>query len=97
MSDITDGASNTIAVVEASPSGAANWMEPRDIPLDQALVGINVPGGIQSDYPDGLPVQMIPYGEEFLPVATSPDALRAMLTLIPDGKDKAPEPVPSVP
>jgi len=94
--DLRDQSRKVIWFVEVANSGI-HWMEPRDIPLDQALVGINVPGGIQSDYPDGLPVQMIPYGEEFLPVATSPDALRAMLTLIPDGKDKAPEPVPSVP
>ena len=47
--------------VEAANTGI-NWMEPRDVPLEQALVGVNVAGGIQSDYSDGLPAQLMPYG-----------------------------------
>jgi hypothetical protein len=68
--------------VEAANSDI-NWMEPRDIPLEQALVGISAPGGrgIQSNYSDGLPAQMIPYGREWLSSATSPDKLQGMLTI----------------
>ncbi len=66
--------------VEVANSGI-NWMEPRDIPLQQALVGINVSGGIQSDYSDVLPVQFIPYGCRLVPADISPDAFRKLLTV----------------
>ena len=64
--------------VEAANTGI-NWMEPRDVPLEQALVGVNVAGGIQSDYSDGLPAQLMPYGCDWVPVGDpargfSPDA-----------------------
>jgi hypothetical protein len=45
--------------VEAANSDI-QWMEPRDIPLVQALAGINVPGGIKSNYPDRLPAGFTP-------------------------------------
>ena len=80
---------NTIWFVEAADSGI-DWMEPRDIPLAQALVGINVPGGIQSNYSEGLPVWMIDGSSSWVPVGISPDAFRAMLT-ITDGKGKGRE------
>ncbi len=72
--------------VEVANSGI-NWMEPRDIPLEQALVGINVPGGIQGSYSSGLPAWMIDENCEWVPVGISPDAFRKMLT-IPRGEEK---------
>ncbi len=44
VSDITDGTSRTILVVEASGAGI-NWMEPRDIPIEQLDGEINDPSG----------------------------------------------------
>ncbi len=89
--DLQDRSRKLIWFVEVANSGI-NWMEPRDIPLEQALVGINVAGGIQSNYSDGLPAQMAPYGCEFVPVDTPPEAFRAMFTITGE-KDKARETV----
>ncbi len=49
--DIIDGTSRTILVVEASGAGI-NWMEPRDIPIEQLDGEINDPSGqgIRSDH-----------------------------------------------
>jgi hypothetical protein len=66
--------------VEAANSDI-NWMEPRDIPFAQAAVGINVVGGIQSNYPHGLPAQIKPFGIQLVPSGISPATLRAMLTI----------------
>jgi hypothetical protein len=92
--DLEDRSRKLIWIVEVANSGI-NWMEPRDIPFEQALVGINVPGGIRSDYSDGLPALMMPDGYEFLPVGTTPEAIRAMLT-ITDGKDESRKAAPPV-
>ncbi len=52
ISDISDGTSRTILVVEASDAGI-NWMEPRDIEIDQIEGEINdLSGqGISSEHP----------------------------------------------
>jgi len=80
-----------IWLVEAANSDI-NWMEPRDFPLEQALVGINVPGGggIQSNYPFGLPAALMPVQNCWVPADIKRDAFRAMLTLASEG-DKANE------
>jgi len=88
--DLAHAKSNPLVWFVEAASSDINWMEPRDIPLKQALVGINVAGGIQSNYSEGLPAQMIPYGCKWVPVNTSPNAFRAMLT-IDGGKDKSRE------
>jgi type II secretory pathway pseudopilin PulG len=92
MQDMHGRSRKIVWFVEVANSGI-NWMEPRDISLEQALVGINVAGGIQSNYADGLPAQLMPYGCEFLPVGTPPEAFRAMLT-VTGGKDEASETAP---
>jgi prepilin-type processing-associated H-X9-DG protein len=43
--EISDGSSNTIAVVEASGAGI-NWMEPRDLPFSAVAKGLNPKQGI---------------------------------------------------
>lgn len=50
--DISDGTSNTLAVVEIAGSGI-NWMEPRDLPFSALNLGVNAPrgGGISSTHP----------------------------------------------
>jgi hypothetical protein len=45
LSDVTDGLSETVAVVEVAGSGV-NWMEPRDLPLTDFVKGANRPGGL---------------------------------------------------
>ena len=45
LDDFTDGCSETIMVVEIADSNI-QWMEPRDLTIDQALRGINSPMGI---------------------------------------------------
>ncbi len=40
--DITDGEAQTIMLVEIANSGI-HWAEPRNLPLEQALLGINPP------------------------------------------------------
>lgn len=84
-----------IWLVEAANSDI-HWMEPRDIPLEQALEGISVAGGggIQSNYSDGLPAQMKRSGRDWVPVDISPEVFRSMLT-VTDAKDKSRGKVPS--
>lgn len=87
--DRGDNGTRIIWFVEVANSGI-NWMEPRDIPLEQALVGINVPGGIPSDYSDVLPAwTKIPSSFDLIPVGISPDAFRKMLTISGAMEDKA--------
>jgi prepilin-type processing-associated H-X9-DG protein len=56
MMDITDGTSNTLLVVEANGRNV-NWMEPKDIDI-QELAGGNVAGldGVSGKYPGGANV-----------------------------------------
>ena len=84
------GFSNPLIWFVEAANSDIEWMDPRDIPLEQALVGINVPGGIQSNYSDGLPVEIMSLGYDWVPVGTSADAFRAMLT-ISDNTDKPQE------
>jgi hypothetical protein len=54
ISEITDGTSNTMIVVEVENSGI-NWAEPRDLPINQpmSLPAGNHPGGNMSAFADG--------------------------------------------
>ncbi|MCX7425466.1 MAG: hypothetical protein NTW96_07560 [Planctomycetia bacterium] len=88
-----DWESNPLVWFVEAANSDINWMEPRDIPLEQALVGIDVPGGIQSNYSDGLPAQTLPGLRMRVPANTPPDELRAMFT-VAGGKDNAQEAVP---
>lgn len=74
---------NTLVWFIEMANSDVNWMEPRDIPLEQALMGVSVPGGrgIQSNYSDGLPVQPVLGGWRWVPVGTSCDLLRTMFTI----------------
>jgi len=94
MGDIQRPREEIIWFVDAANSDI-NWMEPRDIPLEQASAGINAPGGggIQSNYSKGLPAQMLSLDRKWFPADISPDAFRAMLTITGD-TDQAREKVP---
>jgi hypothetical protein len=84
--DLPRGESNPLILLVEAANSDINWMEPRDIPLKQALAGINVAGGggIQSNYSNGLPAQIRPCGHEWVPAGTPSDKLRAMLTISSD-------------
>jgi hypothetical protein len=69
----------TILVVEAG-NGPTNWMQPKDIALDEAIQGINAPGGrgIKSNYPDMLPALTARTGTRFVAANTPPGVLRGL-------------------
>ena len=57
ISDITDGTSQTILIVEAGPEKAVPWTKPDDMPFDAekplASVGTIPPAGINAAFADG--------------------------------------------
>jgi hypothetical protein len=73
-----------IWLVEVADSDI-HWMEPRDIPLEQALAGINVAegAGIKSNYSRWLPA-VTAAGSYWVPLDISPDEFRALLTVTPE-------------
>jgi prepilin-type processing-associated H-X9-DG protein len=81
ISVLTDGAANTILVVESTDSGI-NWMEPRDLTFDQAARGINPPRGpgISSHHPDGVDVLFCDGHVQFIDAGIPLNLLRALLT-----------------
>ena len=83
MEDMRPSEQPTLIFLVEAANSDIQWMEPRDIPVKQALVGINVPGGrgIQSNYTDGLPAQMESSGIEMVPVDISLRVFRSMLTV----------------
>jgi prepilin-type processing-associated H-X9-DG protein len=92
ISDIGDGTTNTIMVVEMVNSHI-NWMEPRDLTFDQALRGIN-PGsqlGMSSHHEDGAQAAFADGSVRFFKNDFLTGDLRPLLE-INDGK-----PVPQFP
>lgn len=80
--DIKDGAAKTIMLVEVADSDI-NWMEPRDMSFDQAVVGVNVDKqhGISSNHGGGVSFAFVDGHIDFLPDSISPATLRALLTI----------------
>ena len=81
-SEIKDGSSNTIMVVEVHGSGI-HWMEPRDLHMVQMSIAINPARGqgVSSGHPHGATFLFADGRVQFLPDETPPDALRAALTI----------------
>jgi prepilin-type processing-associated H-X9-DG protein len=83
MRDIKDSTSQTILLVEVADSGI-HWAEPRDLPLAQAVQGVNPPHvkfSISSGHVvEGAHVAFCDSHVEFLPSSTSKELLRALLT-----------------
>ncbi len=97
--DLEHTDSNSLIWFVEAANSDIQWMEPRDIPLEQALEGINVREGhgIQSNYAEGLPAQLAPFGIVWVPSGTSTQAFRAMLTIAPtkdDHRNGRPEQAP---
>jgi hypothetical protein len=84
--NITDGASNTILVVEMVKSGI-HWMEPRDLDFDQMPIAVNPQQGqgISSEHPSVALVVFADGHTAALMKDTPPETLRRLLT-IADGK-----------
>jgi hypothetical protein len=81
--DVQHGFLNPLICLIEAANSDIDWMEPRDIALDQALEGINARsgGGVDSNYCDGLPAQMLSLGCEWISPNLSRDGLRAILTV----------------
>lgn len=84
LDEFTDDLEQTIALVEVVDSGI-HWMEPRDLPLSEALQGINAKTGlaISSRHRGGAFSGRADGSVWFVSESLSREQLRAMLT--PDG------------
>jgi prepilin-type processing-associated H-X9-DG protein len=80
FSDVTDGLSNTIMVVECD-SMSVPWAEPADIPFDQMEFKINPPSGIgvSSAHPGGANVAMGDGSVRFVSDQLDPQTFRYLL------------------
>lgn len=80
LSQITDGTSNTIMVVEVQPTNRS-WMEPVDLESDQMLHAINSgPSEIGSKHVGGAQVALADGSVRFLSTSISPETLQALIT-----------------
>ncbi len=80
--DISDGASNTLAIVESHGLGVT-WTEPRDLDFDQVPWRINTDpasSGISSPHPGGASVALLDGSVRFLSETTDEQILKAMAT-----------------
>lgn len=80
MEDLTDGASNTIMLIEVEV-GNTHWMEPVDIDYDQMIFRVNGgPGEIASWHPGEASVALADGSVHTLGEGMNPQTLQAMLT-----------------
>jgi len=80
LSDITDGSSNTIMIVEVTGSGI-HWMEPRDLSVDDIGRMINDGSGkwISSNHPSGVNVALCDGSVRFLSEQIDAQTLRSLI------------------
>jgi hypothetical protein len=92
LSDVKDGPSNTIMLVEVHNSGI-HWMEPRDMEMSQMSMTINSTAGpsISSDHMGGWAHVVFVDGDvRAIENGTQPAAIRAALTIAGGEKAKLP-------
>jgi prepilin-type processing-associated H-X9-DG protein len=89
FSEITDGTSNTIMLVEVANSNTP-WAEPKDLKFEDIDFTINGAHrqGIGSDHPIGANVAMCDGSVQFLSSTINPQLIKAMLTI--DGGEQVP-------
>jgi prepilin-type processing-associated H-X9-DG protein len=82
LDDITDGATNTLLIVEVANSGI-RWMEPRDLHVTQMARTVNAAAGqgIRSEHPGGAVVAYADGHTTFLPDTLTAAELDALLTI----------------
>jgi hypothetical protein len=81
LSEVTDGTSNTIAVVEMSGSGNV-WMAPVDVDLQKMQFRLNQsPSDPSSHHPGGLNVALGDGAVRFISDNIDPNTLRALITI----------------
>jgi hypothetical protein len=93
IDDITDGASNTIAIVEASGLQII-WTEPRDFDVTKGPIGINLkgasgiesPGMMSSYHVQGAYAAMVDGSVKFIKKSIDPELLKKLTTI--DGGEK---------
>lgn len=80
--DCTDGASNTIMIVESHASGI-HWMEPRDMSINDVGRGVNgsAQGAIRGAHHGGANVGMVDGSVRFLSDNVDPAVFKAMTTI----------------
>ena len=83
-SDIKDGTSNTIIMVEIMDSDIA-WTEPRDLTIDEAIALFNRPESVRKKHPTnhhgGRMVAFADGHIDFAPEDTPPEVLQALFTI----------------
>lgn len=84
--NIRDGTSNTLLFVEAAGCGI-NWLEPRDLDIEQLSLQINNPAGraIRSHHPGGTNAAFCDGSVHFLSETIDPKTLELLIT-IADGQ-----------
>jgi prepilin-type processing-associated H-X9-DG protein len=90
FSDVTDGLSNTIMVVECdSEAMRVEWAEPRDIPFDRMSYRLNPPDGLglSSEHDNGVQVAMGDGSVRFLSDGTVAETTLRYSLIRNDGKN----------
>ena len=83
-SDIKDGTSNTIMMIEIMDSDIT-WTEPRDLTIDEAIALFNRPESVRKKHPTNHQGgRMVAFADghiDFAPEDTPPEVLRALFTI----------------
>ena len=75
FSQISDGTSNTMMVLEVNPENAVVWTQPADLPFDPANPGV----GLGAIRPNGFQAAFVDGSVHLISPQTTPDTLRKLL------------------
>lgn len=79
FADVTDGAANTIAIIEVSSDKAVHWMSPKD--ADESFVFENGGANLETGHPATFLAGFLDGHAEAIEVDIEAKTLRAMLTI----------------